>query len=82
MPGRGRSRIQSWEALKLFSGGGALVAGLFLLRTVPVTAVLIVLGAMGWVLISAAALCGEREPCSRCGITGQADEDTSTKGAT
>jgi len=81
-PGRLMSCIQgAGRVVMLMSGGGVLVAGLFLLETVPLTAVLIIVSAMGWVLISAAALCAEYEPCTIRDIKRQGEEDTSTKGA-
>jgi hypothetical protein len=46
------------EIASLFSGGGALLAGLHWLATIPLRAVLIILGAMGLLLSSVAKLCG------------------------
>ena len=46
------------EALKLLSGGTGWFVGLSLLSTVPLTAVLVILGAMSFLLIPAARLCG------------------------
>jgi len=46
------------EIASLLAGGGALMAGLFLLATMPLTAVLTILGAMGLMLSSVARLCG------------------------
>ena len=48
----------AWETVKLLSGGAALFAGLSLLTTAPLTSVLVTLGAMGFMLIPAARLCG------------------------
>jgi small-conductance mechanosensitive channel len=53
--------ISAWstrDIVRLLTGGGALLAGLSLLATVPLTAVLIILGAMGCVLGAAAKLSG------------------------
>ena len=46
------------EIASLLAGGGALMAGLFLLATMPLTAVLAIMGAMGLMLNSVAKLCG------------------------
>jgi hypothetical protein len=46
------------EIASLFSGGGALLAGLHWLATTPLRAVLIILAAMGLLLSSVAKLCG------------------------
>jgi hypothetical protein len=46
------------ETAKLLLGGGALLVGLSLLATTPLRAVLLILGAMGLMLMSAARLCG------------------------
>jgi hypothetical protein len=55
---RARLAWETWETVKLLSGGAALFAGLSLLTTDPLTSVLITLGAMGFMLIPAARLCG------------------------
>src|SRR6266404_5600662 len=52
-----RARL-AWETVKLLSGGAALFAGLSILTTAPLTSVLVTLGAMGFMLIPAARLCG------------------------
>ena len=52
-----RTRLAG-EIVSLLAGVGALMAGLFLLATMPLTAVLSILGAMGVVLSSVARLCG------------------------
>ena len=46
------------EAAKLLAGGAGLFAGLSLLGTAPLTAVLVMLAAMSYMLIAAAKLCG------------------------
>jgi len=48
------------EIASLLAGGGALMAGLFLLATMPLTAVLTILGAMGLMLNWVAKLCGAK----------------------
>jgi hypothetical protein len=54
-----RTRLAG-EIASLLAGGGALMAGLFLLATMPLTAVLTILGAMGLMLSSVAKLCGTK----------------------
>jgi hypothetical protein len=46
------------EIASLVGGVAALMGGLYLLATMPLTAVLAILGAMGWMLTSVAKLCG------------------------
>jgi hypothetical protein len=52
-----RTRLAG-EIASLLAGGAALMAGLFLLATMPLTAVLTILGAMSLMLSSVARLCG------------------------
>jgi hypothetical protein len=52
-----RARLAG-EIVRLLSGAGGLFAGLSLLWTAPLTAVLVILGAMGFMLTAAAKLCG------------------------
>jgi len=46
------------EIARLLSGGASLLAGLSWLATMPLRAVLVILGAMGLILTSAASLSG------------------------
>ena len=46
------------EMAKLLAGGAGLFAGLSFLGTAPLTAVLVMLGAMSYMLFPAASLCG------------------------
>jgi hypothetical protein len=66
--------------MQLVVGGGSLLAGLFLLRTTPITAVLIILGAMGWILISAARACEAESPLRERTQTVTRYKSRSTKG--
>jgi len=66
--------------MQLAVGGGSLLAGLFLLRTTPITAVLIMLGAMGWILISAARACEAESPLRERTQAVTRCETRSTKG--
>jgi hypothetical protein len=50
------------EALNILLSGGALFGGLLLLATAPISGVLVILGAMGLMLISAARFCGLETP--------------------
>jgi len=70
------------EIASLLAGGGALMAGLFLLAAMPLTAVLTILGAMGLMLTSAAKLCGAEASIGQASETArQRDKDPSTKRA-
>ena len=68
------------EVLQLAGGGASLLTGLFLLRTTPITAVLIILGAMGWILISAARACEAESPLGERAQVVVRCEDRPTKG--
>ena len=61
-PGRKESTMTrarlAGEIVKLLSGAAGLFVGLSLLWTAPLTAVLVILGAMGFMLIAVAKLCG------------------------
>lgn len=66
--------------MQLVAGGASLLTGLFLLRTTPITAVLIILGAMGWILISAARACNAESPLREQTQVAVRSENGSTKG--
>jgi hypothetical protein len=69
------------EVLNILLSGGALFVGLLLLATTPITGVLIILGAMGLMLISAAKFCGLKRPMEERQTVRQYDKDRSMKGA-
>ena len=69
------------EALNILLSGGALFGGLLLLTTAPITGVLVILGAMGWMLISAAKFCGLKTPMEERQTVRQYDKNRSMKGA-
>jgi len=81
VPVRIVSRVRSAaELIKLFMSGGALFVGLLLLKTLPLIAVLIILGAMGSTLSSSADL--YVSATSKAEVLTQQERDSSTKGAT
>ncbi|MGC2196859.1 MAG: hypothetical protein WA628_19450 [Terriglobales bacterium] len=57
------------EIAKLLSGSGALLVGLSWLATMPLRAVLVILGAMGLTLTSAARLGGAEIHRSHTGLS-------------
>jgi hypothetical protein len=69
------------EALNILLSGGALFVGLLLLTTAPITGVLVILGAMGLMLISAAKFCGLKTPMEERQTVKQYDKNRSMKGA-
>lgn len=62
------------EVLIILLSGGALFGGLLFLTIAPITGVLIILGAMGLMLISAAKLCGVKTPMEETQMVRQYDK--------
>jgi hypothetical protein len=55
-------RRLTWDVALLLSAGASLFAGLTRLDTAPLSAVLIILGAMSLLMFPAASLCGSKVP--------------------